>query len=206
MEAGYLRRSIRLQGRDYAFPGAYFVTICSHEQRHIFGTVRDSRLIPSELGRLVRECWVAIPLHFAQVDLKDFEVMPNHLHGLISITRKVTTAPAAAAAATAPATNSPPSNWPPSLVGAQHCCALPPDGFGQAEVKPHSLGAIMRSFKSIVARRAHEELRWKGPIWQRNYFERLLRDGKEFAEASRYIAENPRRWEWDRENPERRMR
>ncbi len=65
---------------------------------------------------------------------------------------------------------------------------------------------IVRSFKSIVARRAHKELRWTGPIWQRNYFERVLRDGKEFSDASRYIAENPMKWEWDRENPEFRTR
>jgi REP element-mobilizing transposase RayT len=64
----------------------------------------------------------------------------------------------------------------------------------------------VRSFKAIVARRAHEELRWDGPIWQRNYFERVLRDGKEFADASTYIAENPKKWEWDRENPEFRAR
>lgn len=64
----------------------------------------------------------------------------------------------------------------------------------------------MRSFKSIVAKRAHKELGWNGPIWQRNYFEHVLRDDKEFANASRYIAENPKKWEWDRENPEFRAR
>lgn len=71
---------------------------------------------------------------------------------------------------------------------------------------PGSIGAIVRSFKSIVAKRAHKELGWDGPIWQRNYFEPVLRDGKEFADASRYIAENPKKWEWDRENPEFRSR
>jgi len=117
--------------------------------------------------------------------------MPNHLHGLIAITRKAITPPA-------PISKAP-------LVGAQHCCALPPGGLGQA-VTSGSLGAIVRSFKSIVARRAHDELGWNGPIWQRNYFERVLRDGKEYADASRYIAENPKKWEWDRENPECRAR
>jgi len=64
----------------------------------------------------------------------------------------------------------------------------------------------VRPFKSIVARRAHEELGWKGRVWQRNYFERVLRDGKEFSAATRYIAENPKKWEWAHENPEFRMR
>ena len=155
----------------------------------LFSGEYKTRRIPSALGRLVRECWVAIPLHFPQVELHEFVVMPNHLHGLIAIVRKPTAPPAPAAA-------------PTPLVGAQHRCALPPGGLGQAAVVPGSIGAIVRSFKSIVVKRAHKELGWNGPIWQRNYFERVLRDGKEFADASRYIAENPKKWEWDRENPE----
>jgi len=60
----------------------------------------------------------------------------------------------------------------------------------------------VRSFKAVVARRAHKELRWNGPVWQRNYYDRVLRDGQEFSDASRYIAENPMKWELDRENPQ----
>jgi len=187
------RQSIRLPSRDYAFPGTYFVTICAHERRSIFGRVTNARLSPTELGRLARECWVAIPLHFAHAELRKFVIMPNHLHGLIAILRKTRASPIAPALAK-------------QLVRAQHCCALPPGELGQAAVIPGSLATIIRSFKSIVARRAHKELGWNGPIWHRNYFERVLRDGKEYADASRYIAENPRKWEWDRENPECRSR
>lgn len=186
------RQSIRLQHRAYAFPGTYFVTICAHERRSVFGQIAQGRLFPSELGRLVRECWVAIPLHFPYVELHEFVVMPTHLHGLIAIVRKPRVPRVATAAPSPP-------------VGAQHCCALPPGDLGQA-VPPGSLGAIVRSFKSIVAKRAHKELGWMGPIWQRNYFERVLRDGKEYCDASRYIAENPKKWEWDGENPEFRAR
>jgi hypothetical protein len=88
----------------------------------------------------------------------------------------------------------------PSFVGAQHCCALPAIT-PSVGLKPGSLSAVVRSFKAIVARRAHEGLRWQGPIWQRNYYERVVRDGKEFSDVSRYIAENPMKWEWNRENP-----
>jgi len=69
-------------------------------------------------------------------------------------------------------------------------------------VRPGSLGAIVRSFKAAVTLRARRELGWIGEIWQRNYFERVVRDGQEFSDASRYISENPTKWEWDRENPE----
>ncbi len=168
------RRSIRLKDRDYALPDLYFVTICAHERRCVFGCIENGSLAPSELGRLVRECWVAVPEHFPRVALQEFVIMPNHIHGVIAIT---------------------------PLVGAQHGCALP-GGATTDGVKPGSLGAIVRSFKAIVARRARNQLGWKGPIWQRNYYERVLRDGKEFSDASRYIAENPMKWERDRENPE----
>jgi len=193
-EEPFHRRSIRLDRRDYSFPGTYFVTICAHERHSIFGRITSGKIIPSALGWLVRECWVAIPLHFVQVTLHEFVVMPDHLHGLMAIVRKVFKPPAITAARPRP------------LVGAQHRCALPPGDSSQAAVTPRSIGAIVRSFKSIVAKRAHDELAWKGPVWQRNYFERVLRDGKEFSDASRYIAENPKKWEWDRENPECRTR
>jgi REP-associated tyrosine transposase len=189
------RRSIRLDRRDYSFPGTYFVTICTHKRRSIFGRITNAKLIPNRLCQLVRECWVAIPLHFPQITLHESVVMPNHVHGLVAITRRVIVSTDIAPLSTFIAST--------PVVGAQHCCALPPGDLGQAAVTPRSLGAIVRSFKSIVARRAREELGWKGPVWQRNYFERVLRDGKEFSDASRYIAENPKKWEWDRENPKR---
>ena len=170
------RRSIRLKHRDYTLPDVYFVTVCAHERRCIFGRVVDACVEPTGLGQVAHECWVAIPQHFPQVALHEFVVMPNHIHGLIAI-------------------------MPSPLVGAQHGCALP-RGATSNGVTPGSLGAIVRSFKAIVARRAHKELSWSGPIWQRNYFERVLRDGQEFANASRYVAENPKKWEWDRENPQ----
>lgn len=183
------RQSIRLEHRDYSVAGLYFLTICAHGRRCAFGHILDAKLAPSLLGQIIRECWIAIPDHFPQADLHGFVIMPNHLHGIVALTRL-------------PAGNS--KNDLATvipIVGAQHRCALPA-GNTKSGVKPGSLGAIVRSFKVIVARRAHRELGWKGPIWQRNYFERVLRDGREFSDASSYIAENPTEWEWDRENPQ----
>ena len=182
--AGGNRRSMRLKNRDYALPGPYFLTICTNERRCVFGSIANGSLLSSALGHLVRECWVAIPEHFPRATLHEFVIMPNHLHGVIALSPHLhgvkTLAP---------------------LVGAQHCCALP-GGATANGVAPGSLGAIVRSFKAIVARRAHKELGWRGPLWQRNYFERVLRDGKESSDVSRYIAENPKQWKMDRENPE----
>jgi REP element-mobilizing transposase RayT len=100
--------------------------------------------------------------------------MPNHLHGIIEIDAKGLAQHAAPVRGKLPA-------------------ATPRDA---------SLSVIVRSFKAEVTKRGRLELNWKGEIWQRNYFDRVIRDGREFSNASRYIAENPLKWEWDRENLE----
>ena len=168
------RRSIRLSGRDYCCEGIYFVTICADRRRCIFGHIEKGRFVLNALGNLVRESWTAIPAHFSHVELSEFIVMPNHLHGMLVFH---------------------------PIVGAQHCCALA-DLDAKHSVRSRSLGAVIRSFKAIVARKAHSELNWKEEIWQRNYFDRIIRDGQEWAETSRYILENPLKWEWDKENPQ----
>jgi REP element-mobilizing transposase RayT len=179
-EKEFRRRSIRLPGADYTAAGGYFITICTAERREIFGKVENDQAVLSSLGEIVRACWVQIPEHFPAATLKEFVVMPNHLHGIIGLT-----------------------------VGARYIVpfvrtARTPERF-QKPVKG-SIPTIVRTFKAAVARQARKELGVQDdPIWQRNYFERVLRDGKEYADASRYILENPQRWEWDKENQERRI-
>jgi putative transposase len=170
--------SIRLQKYDYSAAGFYFVTICTSERKCILGTFHAGHIELSELGEAARECWVAIPRHFARTNLHEFVIMPNHLHGIVEIV----------------------------VVGAQHAAPLLATDSHErnpAFVKPGSLGAIVRSYKAAVTRQMRRELGWHGEVWQRNYFERVLRDGKEIADASRYIAENPKMWELDEENPMR---
>ena len=165
-------RSIRLQGYDYSSQGLYFVTICTHERRCTLSRVVDNHLELSQVGRIVRECWMEIPSHFPSVRPHGFVIMPNHLHGIVEIVAKLGRSKAA------------------PLRGHRVTAA--------------SLGAIVRSFKAAVTKRAHIELRWSEPVWQRNYCERVLRVGQEFSDATRYIAENPLKWESDRENQNRR--
>ncbi len=164
--------SIRLKGYDYSLEGLYFVTICAHEKRCIFGRIIDARAELSPAGLLVHDCWSAIPLHFARTRLHAFVVMPNHLHGIVEICSK---------------------------LGRSSAAPLR----GNLAVAPGSLGAIVRSFKAAATRQTRGELKWNGLLWERNYFEAVVRDGEEFSNAVRYIEENPARWEWDRENPER---
>jgi len=167
---------MRLKDRDYSSPGLYFVTICATQMRCIFGRVRQNSVELSSLGHIARECWIDIPRHFVRINLHSFVIMPNHIHGIVEI----------------------------AATGlAQH--AAPPQERETGGVLPGvpvgSLSAIVRSFKGEVTRRSRLELHSQARIWQPNYFDRVIRDGREFSNASRYIAENPLKWEADLENP-----
>jgi putative transposase len=167
-------KSLRLLYRSYAEPDIYYVTICTHRNLCIFGSVKNAAVNLNPLGSLTRECWQAIPSHFPDAKLHAFVVMPSHLHGLIELMVK------------------PPSS---SLEIRRRT-------FESDAVPAGSLSAIVRSFKSIVARRAHQEFQFKGELWHRNYFERVIRSGKELSNATQYIIANPTGWGMDRFNPE----
>jgi REP element-mobilizing transposase RayT len=166
--------SIRLQHRDYGAPGDYFVTFCAYEKKCVFGRIAGGAMALSPLGQIVHECWTAIPLHFPNVRLPALVVMPNHVHGVIEIVCQ---------------------------AGAQHAEPLQEASDRAAQVRAGSLAAMVRSLKAAVTKRARAELRYAEEIWQRNYFERVLRGGQDLADTCRYILENPMKWEFDRENP-----
>jgi REP element-mobilizing transposase RayT len=168
------RRSIRLQGYDYASAGAYFITVCAHERRCLFGNVVDDKMMPNEIGQVIEQCWFGIPAHFPDVELDEFTLMPNHLHGILVMP------------ATAPGTG-------------DACVAPTQAGSGPAR---RSIAAIVGSFKS-AATRAINRLRGKltPPLWQRNYYEHVIRDERALGDIRQYIADNPRLWAEDSQNP-----
>ena len=168
-------RSIRLKGYNYSSRGFYFVTICCNRKRCVLGRIVEATVKLSQIGQSVRDCWMAIPVHFSRAKLHEFMIMPNHLHGIIEI-----------------------------VGAAEHQSFEELDRLDRPpQIHPGSLPAIVRSFKAAAARSVREDLRWREVLWQRNYFERVLRDAEEFANATRYIVENPAKWEWDKENPHR---
>ena len=169
----------RLKQRDYSTLGFYFVTVCANYKRCIFGRVIQTGVELSTCGRIAQECWTTIASHFERVRLHGFIVMPNHVHGIIEIMAR-----------------SQHRNAGPEGQGvAQHAAPLQKaQSSAPRNLLFGSLSLIERSFKAEVTRRARLELNWKEDIWQRNYFDRVIRDGQEFSDASRYIAENPQRW------------
>jgi REP element-mobilizing transposase RayT len=80
------RRTIRLKGHDYTSPGAYFITICTHQRQCLFGKIVDGKMQLNEFGNWVDACWKRLPTHFSHLQLDRFVVMPNHIHGILVLT------------------------------------------------------------------------------------------------------------------------
>ena len=170
------RRSIRLKDYDYSQAGAYYITIVSNQRAFLFGRIVNAEVQLSDCGRIADECWRAIPEHFPNLELDAYVIMPNHIHGILVIHEN------------GMATNPSPS------AGARHASPLRPHG-----VEPGSLGAIVGSFKSAVTKRIGREIK-PTSIWQRNYYEQVIRDERDLNRIRGYIQSNPANWEGDKEN------
>jgi putative transposase len=161
----YNRRSIRLADYDYSQQGMYFVTICTQQKEMYFDD--------STVKEIAEKCWLDIPLHISSVELDEWVVMPNHLHGILLL---------------------PETSPIPQRISKNRF----------SEISPHAktLSAILRSFKAAVT----ASCRRAGNIefaWQRNYYERIIRNQKELDRIRQYILENPTNWNNDEENPKR---
>jgi REP element-mobilizing transposase RayT len=176
------RRSIRLKGYDYTSNGAYFITFCTMDRRHLFGTIRNAALDATPAGRIVNERWLALPEHHPGVVLDAFVVMPDHVHGIIIIDRP----------APPPSADETPIETDPYFNGSQL------DGLHPARpngAPSGSLGAIVGSFKSSVTRHINKlNGTPAAPVWQRDYWERIIRNDRALFFIRRYIANNPANW------------
>lgn len=83
------RATHRWSGYDYAQQGAYYLTICTQDRLHRFGCIVDGVMHPSPIGELTQRCWDAIPQHMPHVDIGEFVVMPNHVHGIVVIRERL---------------------------------------------------------------------------------------------------------------------
>lgn len=165
------RRSIRLTDYDYTQNGAYFVTICTHQRQCLFGDVIDGEIVLNAWGQVVIEEWEQTAIVRPNIELDSFVVMPNHIHGILVIIESVN-------------------------VGAQCIAPLQPKrGATLNNVPPNSLGAIIRGFKAAVTRQIHRLPNPPDdPIWQRNYYEHIIRSEKSLNALRAYVAHNPARW------------
>lgn len=187
------RRSVRLRHYDYAQPGAYFVTICTHHRACLLGAVAAEAVRLSAAGRIVQAAWNDLPRHYPHVALDAFVVMPNHLHGIIQIIDLAVTDAHAVGA-------------DPRVRPVARHAAIPNQGAHAGAPLPR----IVQWWKTMTTNayirgvRVQGWPRFDGRLWQRNYWERVLRDERELGLARDYILQNPLRWHLDRMPPARR--
>jgi len=169
------RRSIRLPGYDYTSAGVYFVTLLVYQRQHLFGTLANGEVQLNAWGRLVENELCRLPERFPGILIYTYVIMPDHLHAILWIN----------------------SAAKPSPQGARHSTPFKMDGPYLASPLPKppppgSLGAVIGAYKATTARLINGLRRSPGaPVWQRNYFERIIRDEDEFSQIYEYIQANP---------------
>mgnify|MGYP002863282802 CR=1 FL=1 len=172
------RKTIRLQSWDYANDGAYFITICTKNRHHYFGHIIDGKMQLSPTGVIANVFWHEIKHHAKNIELGQFIVMPNHVHGILIL-----------------------KNNDDYSVGGGHALPLPNKNTGKTRFQnpgKNSISSIVGNYKSAVTKHAHR-LGYDFE-WQTRFHDHIIRDEKAFLNISNYILNNPRKWQEDEHN------
>ncbi len=186
------RRSLRMQGYDYSQPGAYFVTICAQNRQCIFGQIIDGEMQLNEISEIVVEWWNRIPQHYPFVEIDDFVIMPNHIHGIISWNIDV-------------GTGSPRQKQDPIVgTGSPHPKQNPIVGTGSPRPNDApNLGKIVGYFKYQSTKYINQLNNTPGKrIWQSRYHDHIIRNDQDLQRLREYIQNNPKKWELDQLHPD----
>lgn len=200
------RRSIRLKGYDYNQAGMYFVTVVTQDRMCLFGEIENGAMRLNDAGWIVQAAWDKLPAHYAGVKTDVFVVIPNHIHGIAVLVGAGPRACPDAGSRIATGRGARPATGRPQ-GGAP--TKNPPAGLGQPQgVAPTlSLSDIVHRFKTLTTERyvdGVKESAWppfRGRLWQRNYYEHIIRNDESLDRIRQYILDNPARWEIDQENP-----
>ena len=171
------RHSIWLKGYDYSKNGAYFVTVCTNDREHILGKIIEGKMIENYAGEMVRKWYLKIKEKFDDYLCDEFIIMPNHVHGIII----------------------------KGPVGADPC-VCPDSTRNYSEMGGHMgppLHQIIQWFKTMTTNEYLKEIdnsNWEsfnGKLWQRNYYDHILRNDQELTTYRKYIQDNPSKWKED---------
>jgi REP element-mobilizing transposase RayT len=151
------RHSIRLKEYDYSHKGLYFITICVQSMECLLGKISEGEMVLNEYGKIIQTVWNELPQHYANIQLEEFVIMPNHIHGIIVITDKESA-----------------------------------DGAGVVRA---GLPEIVRALKTFSARQINKMRGSVGKrVWQRNYYEHIIRNPEAYRKIAIYILNNPANW------------
>ena len=164
------QQSLRLPNYNYYKNGAYFITICIKNKECLLGDIEKQKFISNSFGRIITDTWYSLAIKYEQIELDEFIVMPNHIHGIIKIDN----------------------------VGIIHELSLPQNAKQRRKMLlPKAIGYFkMNSAKKINQIRQIEGI----SLWQKNYYEHIIRNEKSLHNIRQYIINNPARWSEDIEN------
>lgn len=172
------RRSIRLKGYDYSQAGLFFITICCQNRICRFGDVVDGEMKLNEYGQIANDEWVKTPEIRPNVELGEFIIMPNHMHGIIRLYGKGEL-------------HSPQMTNELNVSDILGVCKTPLRSPSQ------TIGALVRGYKSSVTKQLGL-LGFDEKLWQRNYWEHIIRNEQSYQTISEYIINNPAKWADDK--------
>ena len=173
--AEHHRKFLRMKGYDYAQAGGYFVTIVTQGRECLFGEIVGGEMRLNPFGKIVNEEWLRSAEIRREIELDAFVVMPNHIHGIVFIHN--------------------------NTIGATGRSPLPIQNRYPHGPSPKSLSSFVAGFKSSVTKRINLLDGAPGaPVWQRNYYEHIIRDQTDYERIFNYIITNPSNWLKDEEN------
>lgn len=194
--------SARLKNWDYRSNGAYFLTLCTKNREHYFGEIVNSQFIGNHIGLLAEKYWIEIPQHFPFVELGNFVVMPNHIHGILIVDKskignhntdmeKDVGADVKTLQCNVSTTNNATTNNNASTTNTQKN-----EKMANISPKCGAVSTIIRSYKSVVSKHAH----FIHPDfdWQTRYHDHIIRNKGSLERIQNYIENNPVNWGKDK--------
>ncbi len=186
------RRSIRLPGYDYSQPGYYFITVCTQMRQCLFGKIENGRMILNDAGQMIGRWWNELKNKYANIEIDEYVVMPNHCHGIINIVGIVGADPCVC-----PDNN--PGEQMKKRTGEHAGSPLP-----NSSPRKWTIYKMVQWFKTMTTneyirnvKRNHWEP-FEGKLWQRNYYEQIIRDEISLRRIREYIVNNPYQWQNDK--------
>jgi REP element-mobilizing transposase RayT len=173
------KNSLRLEGYDYSQSGFYFITICTQDRKQIFGEIKENEMQLNKYGLIATNTWNELHQYYDNIQLDEFIVMPNHIHGIVII-----------------------NDVGATLAVARKYLHIQKNRAGVNPVPTLAVGNIVGAYKSMVAKQCLEiyknEHQQMGKLWQRGYYDHIIRDNESFQNIINYIKNNPMNWGKDK--------
>ncbi|MFK5949472.1 MAG: hypothetical protein QM500_11970 [Methylococcales bacterium] len=178
------RRSIRLKGYDYSQNGLYFITICIHHNINLLGEVVDGKMRLNCIGKMIEKQWLDLSGRFEGIKIDEYVLMPNHFHGIIEFSGNHLGQPQRVE-----------SGQPQGIAPTGGCCRGNP-----LWLPLPTVGDVVGAFKSLSTNEYIRQVkdnnwpRFDKHLWQRNYYEHIIRNEESYRQISQYMQDNPIKW------------